>query len=111
MRRERGLRAIVTAPKALAVEAAGENGPRASAKAAGTRGVAIAEAYRRNRSWTGDKAANRDAAWFNREVLPKLDAIPLSAIAQATGLWLTARSRIRAGTRVPRGIGSFWLDR
>ena len=31
-------------------------------------------------------AADRDAAWFLPEVVPKLDALSLSAIAEATGL-------------------------
>jgi len=37
----------------------------------------------------------------SREVVPKLDGYSLSQIAKATGLLLAARSRIRAGTRVP----------
>jgi hypothetical protein len=43
----------------------------------------------------------RDQAWFVREVVPKLDALSLQAIAKATGLSLAACSRIRAETRVP----------
>ncbi len=56
----------------------------------------------RNRNWSRDgKTEARDKAWFLREVAPKLDAFPLSAIADATGLSLAACSRIRAGTRIP----------
>jgi hypothetical protein len=43
----------------------------------------------------------RDADWFLREVVPKLDGYSLSQIAKAAGLSLAACSRIRAGTRVP----------
>jgi hypothetical protein len=43
----------------------------------------------------------RDEAWFQREVVPKLDAFTLSEIAQATGLSLATCSRIRAGAKVP----------
>ena len=38
-------------------------------------------------------------AWFNREVAPKLDAFSLKEIGDATGLSLTACSRIRGGSR------------
>lgn len=44
---------------------------------------------------------DRDVAWFQREVVPKLDAFSLNEIAKATGLSLATCSRIRAGTRVP----------
>jgi hypothetical protein len=54
-----------------------------------------------NRAWVRGEVADRDAAWFLREVVPKLDAYSLSQIAKATGLSLAACSRIRAGTRAP----------
>jgi hypothetical protein len=44
----------------------------------------------------------RDGAWFEREIGPKLDAFALKEIGKATGLSLAACSRIRARTRVPR---------
>jgi CRISP-associated protein Cas1 len=100
-RRERGLRAIAAARKALAAQAACGNDPRASVKAGRKRGPAIAEAHRRNRAWARGSASDRDPNWFRREIAPKLDAFSLSEIAKATRLSLAACSRIRAGTRVP----------
>ena len=121
-RRERGLRAIEAARKALVVQAAEGNDPRASERVGPKRGEAISKQHRRNREWARGSAADRDAAWFLREVLPKLDGYSLSQIAKATGLSLAACSRIRAGTRVPhprhweafiiliRGAGTTPLD-
>ena len=102
MRRAHGLRAIEAARQALAVQAAEGKDPRASDRAGRKRGEANAEQHRRNRDWArGGESAGRDRAWFQREVVPKLDAYLLSEIAEATGLSLAACSRIRAGTRVP----------
>jgi hypothetical protein len=100
-RRTRGLRAIEAARKALAAQAAAGDDPRASAKAGRHRGEAISEQHRQNRAWTRSSTDYRDAAWFLREIVPKLDAYSLSQIAKATGLSLAACSRIRAGTRLP----------
>lgn len=100
-RRERGLRAIKVARKALALQAAEGNDPRASVKAGRKRSDAISEQHRQNRVWARDAAADHDAAWFLREIVPKLDAYSLSQIAKATGLSLAACSRIRAGTCAP----------
>ncbi len=101
-RRARGLRAIEAARRALAVQAAEGNDPRASDRAGRKRGVANTEQHRRNREWTrGRNGSDRNAAWFSREVVPKLDAFTRAEIAEATGLSLAACSRIRAGTRVP----------
>jgi hypothetical protein len=87
--------------KALAVQAAEGDDSRASARAGRKRGEAISEEHRQNRVWARGSAADRDAAWFLREIVPKLDAYSLSQIAKATGLSLAACSRFRAGTRVP----------
>jgi hypothetical protein len=43
----------------------------------------------------------RDEAWIKREVVPKLDTFTLSEIAAATSLSPSARSRVRAGAKVP----------
>lgn len=89
------------ARKALAAQAAAGNDPRASTNAGRKRGEAISEQHRQNRAWALGASADRDAAWFLREIMPKLDAFSLSQIAKATGLSLAACSRIRAGRRVP----------
>jgi hypothetical protein len=100
-RREHGLRAIATARKALATQTAAGNDPRRSADVNRVRGEAISEVHRRNRSWVQEHLAQRDGAWFKCEIGPKLQAYPLKAIARATGLSLTACSRIRSGTKIP----------
>ena len=101
-RRARAERAIATAREALTTQALGERAdPRASATANAQRGEANAEHHRRNREWAKGHPEQRDRAWFLREVTPKLDAFPLSAIANATGLSLAACSRFRGGTRIP----------
>jgi hypothetical protein len=48
-----------------------------------------------------ERRDKRDAACFKHEIAPKLDAIPLKQIANATGLSLAAFSRIHAGKKVP----------
>ncbi|MHB8152480.1 MAG: hypothetical protein ACYDG3_05340 [Bacillati bacterium] len=54
------------------------------------RGEANAEHHRRNREWTREegegKRPPRDRAWFLREVMPKLNAFPLTEIAHAEAL-------------------------
>ena len=56
---------------------------------------------RRNRSWAREHPGQRDEAWFERELAPKLDAFTLAEIAAATSLAPAACSRIRAGAKLP----------
>ena len=89
------------ARKALARRTAAGDDPRNSRDANRNRGAAIGEHHRGNHEWAREHGSDgRDAAWFRREVLPKLSAYPLSAIARVAGLSLAACSRIRAGTQV-----------
>jgi len=56
--------------------------------------------------WAREHLGQRSEAWFNREIVPKLDAFTLSEIAGATGLSLRparAFAPVR-GSRI-RGIG------
>jgi hypothetical protein len=102
VRRAHGLRAIEAARKALALQAAEGNDPRASDRVGPKRGEAISKQHRRNRNWSrAHDAENRDEAWFLRQVTPRLDGFTLAQIAKATGLSLAACSRIRAGARIP----------
>jgi hypothetical protein len=59
-RRERGLRAIEAARKALAAQSAAGNDPRRSAAVNRPRGEAIAKAHSRNRSWAREHPGQRD---------------------------------------------------
>ena len=74
-RREHGLRAIEAARKVLAAQTAAGHDPRRSAVVNRARGEAIS-----------------DAAWFKREIVPKLDAFSLKEIGRATGLSLAVRA-------------------
>ena len=100
-RRERGLRAIEAARKALAAQATAGKDPRASAHAGRKRGDVNAEHHLRNHRWAREHPGQRDEARFKREIGPRLQDFPLNAIARATGLSLAACSRIRAGAQVP----------
>jgi hypothetical protein len=64
------------------------------------RDEAISEGHRRNRSWAREHPDQRDGVWFQREIVPKLDAFSFKEIGRATGLSLAASSRIRAGMAV-----------
>jgi hypothetical protein len=95
-------KAVVAARTALAAQAAVGKDPRRDPGVNRKRAVAISEGHRRNREWKREHPGQpRDEAWFRREVLPKLDDYPLNAIAEVTGLSLTACSRIRSGLRTP----------
>jgi CRISPR-associated endonuclease Cas1 len=102
-RREHGLRAIERAREALRLQRLAGNDPRADAATNRKRSEAIVEQRRRSREWRRENpgATGHDRAWFLREVLPRLDPIPLRAIARATGLSLAACSRYRGGVRIP----------
>jgi CRISPR-associated endonuclease Cas1 len=102
-RREHGLRAIERAREALRLQTLAGNDPRADAATNRKRGEAIVEQRRRGREWKRENpnGAGHDRDWFLREVTPKLDDVPLSAIARVTGLSLATCSRYRAGARVP----------
>ena len=100
-RRERGLRAIAVARKALAAQAAAGKDPRASAQAGRKRGEANAEHHLSNHRWAREHPGQRDAAWFKREIVPQLQGFALNVIARATGLSLAACSRIRADAQLP----------
>jgi len=102
-RREHGLRAIEAARKALAAQTASGNDPRRNPEMNRQRGAAIAEQRRRNRQWKREhpEAAERDRAWFLREITPRLDDMPLAVLARVTGLSLAGCSRYRTGSRVP----------
>ena len=101
-RREHGLRAIAVARKALAAQTLAGADPRTGAQAERKRAGAVSEAHQRNHEWARENpGAERDRAWFEREMTPKLDGFSLNEIAKATGLSLAACSRIRAGAKVP----------
>ncbi len=91
-----------TANKALAAQRAAGNDPTNTPVAAAKRSKSLSKrkeeesSWRPNaedRSWTGDR--------YQAEILPALEGLPLSALMRATGLSLSACSRIRSGQLVP----------
>lgn len=53
-------------------------------------------------AWDTEHAdAPRDPAWYSEHVQPHLVSLPLSRLQAATGLSLSACSRIRAGKLLP----------
>jgi hypothetical protein len=71
-------------------------------KAGRKRGEANSEQHHRNHEWARENRLDgRDAAWFRRDVVPKLARFPLNAMARATGLSLAACSRVGAGSQIP----------
>jgi len=96
-------KAVVAARKALAAQAAAGNDPRRDPEVNRKRAAAISEGHRRNREWKREHGSQtRDQAWFQREVLPRLNGFSLKEIAAATGMSLAACSRIRSGARIPQ---------
>jgi CRISPR-associated endonuclease Cas1 len=103
IRAEHAKKVVAVARQALAERAAAGEDPRSSREANRKRGASISEQRRRNRQWKREhpEGAGHDRAWFLREVMPKLDDVPLSAISRVTRLSLAACSRYRTGARVP----------
>ena len=53
-----------------------------------------------NKQWDRENGPT-DAATFTREILPRIQALPLKALMSATGLTKGACSRMRAGKTIP----------
>jgi hypothetical protein len=53
-------------------------------------------------TWEAEhQGQDQDPEWFRSEILPGLASVTLSRIAEATGMSISAASKIRAGRRVP----------
>jgi predicted RNase H-like nuclease len=74
------------------------NTPAAAAK----RSASLSSRKREELAWqTDDEDESWTRGWYEREVLPAIAAVPLSTIRRATGLSISACSRIRAGKLIP----------
>lgn len=60
----------------------------------------MARIDRENKRWDRWNGPT-DAATFTRDILPQIQALPLKALMNTTGLTKGACSRIRAGKAVP----------
>jgi hypothetical protein len=101
---------LISANASLAAMRAAGSDPTNTPTAAAKRSASLSGRKREERDW---QPGQEDDQWtrerYELEILPALAAIPLSTIMQATGLSISACSRIRAGKLVPiGGIGGRW---
>lgn len=98
-RRQIALDRATAANQALASLRALGNDPTNSAEAAAKRSARLAQRKREERAWLPDHEWSEEQ--YREMVLPKLAEVPLSAVAKATGLSISACSRIRSGKLLP----------
>jgi hypothetical protein len=60
----------------------------------------MAHIERENKRWNR-RNGPADVAIFKRDILPRIQALPLKSLMSATGLTKSACSRMRAGKTVP----------
>jgi CRISPR-associated endonuclease Cas1 len=92
---------FATGPSALTKLRAEGRDPAHGAEAARKRGATAAARLRANAEWEAEHGSDFDPDEFRREVLPRIQAMSVNAIARATGLSLRYCSLVRAGERVP----------
>ena len=88
-------------PKALAELRAGGMDPAHGGEAGRKRGQRNAEHARAIEEWKGEPGNGVGDSDFTRDILPRLQGVPLNALVQATGLSLRYCSLIRQGLKVP----------
>ena len=88
-------------PAALAKRRAEGTDPAHTVEARRKQGLRATANVRANQDW--DKSNPSDSADldFEREILPRIQTVPLSRIMEATGLSLRYSSLIRRGSKVP----------
>ncbi|MBA3266110.1 MAG: CRISPR-associated endonuclease Cas1, partial [Nocardioidaceae bacterium] len=91
-----------TANKALAAQRAAGQDPTNTPAAAAKRSQSLSKRKHEESSWRPNA---EDTSWtkdrYQAEVLPALAGVPLSALMRATGLSVSACSRIRSGQLIP----------
>lgn len=65
------------------------------------RGATHVQRMREAREWEAEHGAERDPEAFKRDILPKLQGVPLRKLMEATGLSLRYCSLIRRGDKTP----------
>ena len=86
---------------AIEQEKAKGTDPTHGAKAAARRAAANVARKRQAREWDERHGKLLDLSAFRREILPRIQNVPLSRLQQATGLSLRYLSLIRRGERTP----------
>lgn len=101
-RRELATQRSAKANESLAAMRARGYDPTNSADASLKRAATLSARKQEQLAWqpTADEMS-RTSNWYQAEVLPGLPSLPLSAITRATGLSVSAASRIRAGKLHP----------
>lgn len=82
------------------IQAGEESDPRRTPEAGAKRRAAMARIDRENKRWDRRNGPT-DPATFMRDILPRIQTLPLKALMSATGLTKGACSRMRAGKAVP----------
>lgn len=75
--------------------------PTHGGTAAGRRGAATSKRKAELADWERQYGKLADLSAFEREILPRIQAVPLSRLVKATGLSLRYCSQIRRGEKVP----------
>jgi hypothetical protein len=66
------------------------------------RGATQSKQQQERREWeAANQGARFDPQSFRREILPRIQGVPLSELARATGLSLLYASQVRRGIRIP----------
>jgi hypothetical protein len=101
-RREAAVAIFATAgPAALAKHRAEGTDPAHTEAARRKQAVRAAANVRANREWERSSPSGDLDLDFDREILPGIQAVPLSRIMETTGLSLRYSSLIRRGLKVP----------
>lgn len=91
----------LSGPAALAKQRAAGADPAHGGRAGKARGRRNATHYHANAAWDDDNADEQDCEYFSREILPKLQAVSLRVMSEATGLTQGYCSFVRRGLKVP----------
>ena len=86
---------------ALAARRADGIDPTNTAEAAKKRSATLSARKRQQLAWEQGATGAAQTTDYDRDIQPRLAALPLARIRQATGLSISAASRIRAGTLRP----------
>ena len=92
---------MLTGPRKLAQLMGEGRDPTHGGDAARKRGKSIGQWNREAAAWRATHEDGADPETFRREILPRLQDVPLRAMMRATGLSLRYCSFIRRGEKVP----------
>lgn len=92
---------MTSGPEALARKRAAGQDPTKTPEALRRQSEKMIEQQRAAREWEREHPEKVDPAEFAREILPKIQDVPLNALMAATGLSKRSCSMIRRGLSVP----------